>query len=134
VAKLSTTAFTLVHSNLPDLPTLLEKLPDHILADISRKASNEDSPAVVRPDRLWHHLAFAMAVRSYGLVLGIVHAQWHPFDERARKLSCLVYCFRVVKLDVAKMAIAQLVDLQADHLNFSTCLEKVNDVLLSCVD
>jgi len=134
VAELSTAALTLVHSDLPDIPTLLKQLSDQLLTDISWKAPNEDSPAVIRPRRLWHHLALAMTVSSNWFVLCIIHAQWHPLDKCARKVNCLVYCFRLVKFDVTKMAVAQLVHLEADHLDFSTRLEKVNDVLLFCVN
>jgi len=115
VAKLGATALALVQAYLPDLSTFLKKISNGFVCDVSWKATNKNSATIIWANGFRDHLALSMPICRDWLVLCKVHAEWYSFDQCARELCCFVHCFSVKKLDVAKVAIAQLIDLQADH-------------------
>mmetsp|Transcript_13221 Transcript_13221/g.31506 ORF Transcript_13221/g.31506 Transcript_13221/m.31506 type:complete len:257 (+) Transcript_13221:737-1507(+) len=55
-------------------------------------------------------------------------------DRCASQRRSLVNSLRLEKFDVAELAVSQLVDLQADHLNSTTWLKEVDNVLLRGLD
>lgn len=119
-----------VQPDLLDLPTALEERGDHLIRCIAWEAANPDSAAVVGLRRLRHATILAHAVRCEWLVLCKVHPDGHALHRGARQVRCLIHGLGLTKFDVAKLAIPQLVHLQADHLHLATRLKEVNEVLL----
>mmetsp|Transcript_65856 Transcript_65856/g.157327 ORF Transcript_65856/g.157327 Transcript_65856/m.157327 type:complete len:707 (-) Transcript_65856:116-2236(-) len=130
VAEERAAALALVQSNFSDLATFAEDFPYLFFGDFSRKASDPHRSAILGLLRLWHSPVFADPVRSQRLVLSEIHANGDSMDRRASQRRSLVNGLCLEELDVAELAVSQLVYLQADHLNSTTWLKEVDDVLL----
>jgi len=134
VAKLRATALTCVQPNFLNLTTSSEVRADNFLVDFVREPADPYGAAILRPFHFWHSPFFPSTISFKGLVFRIVHADWHAFQDGACEFRCLVHSLSLEKLDVAKMAVSELVHLQTDHLNLATRFKEVDDILLCSVD
>lgn len=134
MAEESATALAPIQADLFDFPALLKNCLDGILANIPRQSPNPHCAAVAGLRCLWHCPILADPVRSQRLVLRIINSNGHTLHRCPGDVHCLVHCLGVKELDVAKLAISKLIHLEADHLNLAAGLEKIDNILLLCID
>lgn len=134
MAEPGTAPLALAQPDLLDFPTTVEDRADHVLSRIIREAANPHSAAVHGAAGLRCDLILARPVCLQWLILSKIHTNWYTLENRSSQIRGLVHSLCVEELDMAEMAIPQLVHLQADHLDLTTWLEEVDDVLLCGVD
>jgi len=134
MAELSSTLFARIQAYLSNLSASAHEIRDHFFIHIIRQATDPDSTAVIWTFRLWDASIFASSVCLQWLILRIVHSNRHSLQQGSSQFSRLINCFGVEELNVTKVAVFQIVHLQANHLNLSTQLEQVNDILLRRID
>jgi len=139
MAKHSATALATVETHLLDITALSEEIHNHLLSRVARKTANPYSPTALWLDSLRTTSSTAVpvlanAVRCNGLVLSKIQANGYSFDRGACKLHSLVHGLCLDEFHVSKLPVPQLVDSQGYHLDLSTTLKEVNQVLLRGVN
>jgi len=134
VAESSSTTFTLVKPNLFDLTALGKEFLHCIFGDLIWQSSNPNCVAIRWSCYRRGNLVLARSIRLQRLILCEVHSNRDALEDGPCQLGSFVHGLRVEELDVAEVAIAELIDFQTDHFNLPARLEEVDDVLFSGVD
>jgi len=123
VAEECAATLALIQANLQDLSALLESRTDICFFDFRWESANPNCSAALGLRGLWYSPVLAHTVRCQRLVLCKVKPDRNTFDWCASQLCSLVNSLCVHKLHVAKLSVAELIDLQANHLHRASLLE-----------